>query len=398
MANAQGVTDYQTAGSPQMVGSPTIGQVPLDPSGQPRLPFRIATLERADLIQTDSVTMTAAEQQLDRVVPGTGFVYGFELDYNVIAAGNSATVAFTEDAPYIAASSVIYRDVNGEIGNMDGFHYKLCARYGGWEPFNQESSTDTALWVAKVTGAGATGGSFRFKLKVPVALNRRTLLGLLGNQDRGQTYVLRANLGGSASIYSTAPTVLPPVVITRMYESYVVPNPVSDTGAQQQVIPPFYQVVPFLTKSISSNIPVGGSAINHYLQRLNTTFRFLILVFRSGAGTTPRATAESNMPTNITLKIGNQTIFTEPTWYRREKMYDRYGFDAPAGVLVYDFLHDFSERAGAELGHDWYWTQQLAEAQFIITYPSGFGSNAANSLTILTGDMVVPAGLNLYAS
>jgi len=184
------------------------------------------------------------------------------------------------------------------------------------------------------------------------------------------------------------------VVINRHYESYVVPNPANDQGQPQQVIPPFYGVIPYITKSISPNAPVGGSTVNHFLQRINTTFRCLILVLRSNG---LRATAEANLPTNLQLRIGNQSIFNELPAYRRDVMFRRYGFDAPAGIFVYDMVHDFDGRGGAELGNDWFWTQQLTEAQFIITYPAGFGSTN-NTLTIITLDMTVPAGMNLYAA
>ena len=384
--------DYTSGSTPVQAGSPAVGTPNLDPQQMPRLPFRIATLERSDLTQVDTQVLTTAEQLIERTLPGTGFLYGVDLDYNAVAAANAANVAFLEDAQFIAASSIILRDVNGEIADLDGFSMKWISRYGGWEPFNGTESADVLVQV-KTTGAVGAGGSFRTHIKVPVGISRRTLLGILGNQDRGQAYILRANLNNSTLIYSTPPTSQPTVTINRHYESYVVPNPVNDVGQAQQVVPPFYGVIPYLTKSVSPNPPTGGQTTNHFLQRINTTFRGLLLILRSN-GT--RATAEANLPTNMQLKIGNQSIFNELPAYRRAIMFDRYGFDAPAGLFMYDFLHDFGNKAGAELGNDWYWTQQLTEAQFSITYPAGFGSTN-NSLTIITSDMTVPAGMNLYA-
>jgi len=79
-----------------------------------------------------------------------------------------------------------------------------------------EASDDKYHGVAKfnvVTGAGATGGSYRFHLWVPVGLNRRDLRGVLGNQDRAQKYSLRTDIAsgtGAAGgpLYVTAPTTL----------------------------------------------------------------------------------------------------------------------------------------------------------------------------------------------
>jgi hypothetical protein len=94
--------------------------------------------------------------------------------------------------------------------------------------------------------------------------------------------------------------------------------------------------------------------------------------------------------------LGDVPIFSETPDHRRFLMFQRYGFDAPNGVYVYDALTDFIARAGAELGEDYWWTNGLVNAQFEITYPAGFGT-AANSLDILTDDLQVPAGLDLYA-
>jgi hypothetical protein len=77
-------------------------------------------------------------------------------------------------------------------------------------------------------------------------------------------------------------------------------------------------------------------------------------------------------------------------------MYERYGFDAPQGVFTYDALTDFFALAGYELGDDYFWTSGLVNAQFQIAYPAGFGSTN-NSLTIVTGDMLVPANVDIYA-
>jgi hypothetical protein len=383
--------DYTSGTPPAQVGSIAVG-TPNVNQPQPQTPFRVATMERADLVQVDAQAMTTVEQILERVLPGTGYLYGIDLDYAAAAAGNGANVAYTEDGAYAAASSVIWRDVNAELGNSDGFSLKQAARYGGWEPFNEETSTDTLVF-SKATGSGSTGGTFRFHLKIPVALTRRTLLGLQGNQDRSQSYIIRANLAGSGAVYSVAPTNQPTVTINRHYESYVVPNPINDLGRPQAVYPPFFGVIPYITKSINPNAPTGGQTTNHFLQRINTTFRLLLLILRSNNS---RATAESNLPTNIQLRIGSQSIFNELPAYRRRLMFDRYGFDAPSGCLAYDFLHDFSQFAGAELGNDWWWTQNLTEAQFTVTYPSGFGSTN-NSLVIVTADMTVPAGMQLQA-
>ncbi len=212
--------------APAQVGSPTVGPAPLQPQGGGQaIPFRIATLERQDVIGQTSILPGAAEQISDNVLPGTGYMYEVDLFCNAPSTGNSiTTITYAEDAPYNAVSSVILGDVTGQIVNLDGWSLKQIGKYGGWEPFNEEASADTTNVFSKSTATGGAGGTFTFHLKVPVGLNRRDLVVILGNQDRSQQYQLRHNVNASANIYATAPTTVPTMTIVRNYGSYAVPN------------------------------------------------------------------------------------------------------------------------------------------------------------------------------
>lgn len=391
MVMAPGTIQYASGPSPTQVASPSPQQVPVN-QNTPRRPFRAATVERTDQLSTIAYTMTTLDQLVEQTIPGRGYIYGLDVQYSGLTAGNSANVTYNEDGPYSSQTQVQLRDVNATLQDGDPWSWKQAAKYGGWEPFNPEASLDTQVWN-KVTGSGATGGTYNFHLAIPVALTRRTLLGLQGNQDRSQTYTTRSNIPASGTVYGTAPTALPTVTVTRTYESYIVPNASDALGNPQEEFPPFFGVIPYLTKSTSPQPPVGSSTVNHILQRISTTVRLMVLILRSN-GT--RANAETNQPTLIVMKVGDQPFYNETPAFRRALMYKRYGFDAPAGVYVYDLLHDFSERAGAELGNDWFWTQNLVQWEFDITYPSGVGSTN-NSLVVITSDMTVPAGMPLYA-
>lgn len=366
------------------------------PSAMAVIPFRRATTFRTTRLQTTTAVLTAAEQVVNETIEGSGYVYGIDLDVACVTAANAAATAFHEDAPWSALTSVVFADVNGELINMDGFSLWLVNLYGGWHRHRTTTSTDVSIY-SLVTGAGATGGSFRFHLFVPVALNRRTLLGLLGNQDRAQKYSLRSNVaaGGVGGIYTTAPTNPGTVTIQRTYENYAVPAAANAQGTPQEIMPPKFGVLHYATQVRAAAPPVSSATVNHYLPRLGNTLRFLILVFRDGNGATARTDSEANVPTQIKLLLGDTPIFSETAAYRRMLMFTRYGFDAPAGVFVYDFITDIVERAGAELGDDYVFTNGLVNAQFEVTYPAGWAANS--SLTIITDDLQVPNGVDLYA-
>lgn len=371
------------------VGGPGVPQTEANPAGG-MVPFRRATTGRTSLLPvTGPALVTAATQPVQVVVDGSGYIYGIDLDVAAtggIDAGNATVGA--EDAPYNVLSSVVFGDVNGELINLDGYSLFLANLYGGWSDHPLDGSADTSVFSAV-----SAKGDFRFHLQVPVALNRRSLLGVVANQDRAQKYSLRTDIAPDSAVYSTAPTTNPSLTITRTYDNYSVPASQNANGAAQQQTPPKFGVLHFLTQSVNPSSPAPSSTINHYLPRLGNTIRLLILVFRENAS---RASAEANMPTRISLKLGDTPILTETVAYRRALMFSRYGFDAPDGVVVYDFITDVINQAGAEMGEDYAFTNGLVNAQFEVTYPAGFAA-AGSSLTIITDDLVIPANVDIYA-
>lgn len=393
------------------VGGPAVAP-PSGNRGEKSVPFRRATTYRTTKVTTSTGTNVATPTaSFDVIIEGSGFIYGIDLQHQVVTSANAAVVAYGEDAPWSTFGAVVFRDVNGELINLSGFSLRVANLYGGWVPFNAwdnftippvtTSPTTKDVSIAQLVHNNvATGGSYNMHLFVPVALNRRSLWGLLGNQDRAQKYSLRTDLvsaaataTGPASIYTTAPTTQGTYTLSRMYENYAVPAPSDANGHGQQQIPDKFGIVNFVTQSVNPSVPVGGSTVNHYLARLGNTIRFISLVLRSN-GT--RATAETNAPTQIQFNLGDTPIFVETPAFRRNLMLQRYGFDAPQGVYNYDAITDFTGQAGYELGDDYFWTSGLVNAQFAVAYPAGFGSTA-NSLTVITGDMLVPPSVDIYA-
>jgi hypothetical protein len=374
------------------VGGPNVPQTEANPPGG-MVPFRRATTFRTSMLPaTGPQALTAAQQQVQVVLDGSGYIYQIDLHVVAVAAGNAAAVAYLEDAPYSAIAANVLGDVNGDLINLDGFNLYLTNLYCGYTNQLQNASLDPLIWNL-VAGAAANGGSFAFHLKVPVGLNRRSLLGIVANQDRAQKYSLRSDIAPAAAIYGVAPTNLPAVTINRTYENYAVPAGQNAAGASQQQQPNKLGVLHFLTQSVNATAPAPGTQ-NHYLPRLGNTIRTVILVLRSN-GT--RAAAEAALPTQISFLLGDTPIFTETPAYRRALMYDRYGFDAPAGVFVYDWITDVVKVAGDEMGDDYAFTNGLVNAQFAVNYPAAFGA-VGNSLMIITDDLQIPSNVDIYSA
>ena len=390
------------------VGGPGVPQAQATEPGN-MIPFTRATTPRAQAQDTTGpIAQTANQQNIEITMQGSGYAYGVDLFVNVATSANAATTAFFEDGPWSILASVVFKDVQGELVNLDGFSLRLANLYCGYATIREDVNGPTGAPVATpgitgssdssvyqgVTGAGGTGGTISLHLWLPIATNRRDMIGVLGNQDRAMRYQLRTDIAGSAAVYSTPPTTLGNVTIRRTYHSLTVPDEKNGNGATQERVPPKFGILHYTTKNRNVGVPNGGSTVNHPLARLGNTIRVIILVMRSN-GT--RAAAEANLPTLVTFQLGDIPIFSETPAHRRRVMFERFGFDAPAGVLVYDAITDFVLIAGAELGEDFYWTNGLVNAQFVISYPAGFGSTN-NSLDVITDDLQVPDNIDFYAA
>lgn len=350
------------------------------------VPFRRATIERVEILAGEQQNLSAARVPIERTIEGTGYLYAIWLLMACVSTGNGATVANSEDAPWNAFDNVVLRDVNGEMVNLAGYDLYIanlaCRQYSN--RFTDQS-TDTYVQSAPTTGAGATAGSFTAALRIPIGINRRDLTGLLGNQDRAQKYSLRTDFAATSSIWTTAPNGTMATSLTKIYENYGVPMPVTPNGQQQEIFPPTFGILHFITATLADAAPQGSTVVNHYLRRLGNTIRWIALIFRINGARSTVETAANN-PTSIRMKIGDDTLFNETYSYRRALMFERYGFSFPNGVLLYDAMHDFAPDAGNELGDDYWHTQSVVNAQYQIAYPSGFGSTN-NSLKIITDDL-----------
>lgn len=400
------------ANSLQQVGGPAVAP-PGAKSQQATIPFRRATTGRTTKLQSSAGTnVGTAANSFDVTIEGSGYMYGLDLIYNVTCAANAAAVAYFEDAPWSTFTSNVLRDVNGELVNLSGFSLRLANVYGNfaadrsWNGYTTPPVAATSVLtpdplVAQLSAAigPGIGGTYTMHLKVPVGLNRRSLWGILGNQDRAQKYSLRTDIGSAAAaatgpVYTTAPTTQGTYTLDRIYENYAVPGPTDANGNKQNQLPEKHGIVNFWTQSVNPTVPAPGQ-MNHYLPRLGNTIRTIILVYRGNATGTGRAVAETLLPTLIQFNLGDTPIHVETPAYRREQMEFRYQQAAYQGVFAYDWMTDFINFAGNELGDDYLWTSGLVNAQFLITYPAGVAAGA--TLTVITGDSLVPPNVNIYA-
>ncbi len=355
----------------------------VNPPSKQIVPFRKATTERTSQLVGDTIVFGAALVKNERILEGSGFIYGVMLHATATATANSAGVTFAEDAPHNVFDTVVFGDVNGDLINLQGWELFLANLVNRNYAFRY---LENSQYISTTPGAVGAGGSFETWLRVPIAINRRDLLGIVANQDRAQKYRLRSDVAASTVVYGTGPTAVPTVVIERFYENYSVPLPTGPNGEQQQITPDSFGSLSFLTSTTAAEAPNGAGTVNHFLRRIGNTVRWIALIWRINASRIAVEVAANN-PTSARFRVGEDQIFIESYRYRRTRMFEQWGFDFPAGVLIYDGIHDFAAAAGMELGDDYYATQALVNAQFEVVYPAGFGSTN-NTLRFLTSDLM----------
>lgn len=367
------------------------------------VPFRQASIQKSLILQTTTpVMLTTSVQQGPYTVNGEGYIEELNIRLSAATAGNASNniVAFTEDGRKASLFNVIFRGPGGDFVNVDGPTLGWYNDYDGKTMDPSQSSADVALTQA-VASSAATGGSFVAWYRVPMAIGFRNLVGLLGNQDRTAKYNERRDLNASAQVYSTAPSTLPTVNITDYYTERVVPAAADNFGEAQQQLPASYGIIHYLMSEVAAVPPTTGK-IFHYMTGLGNTWRRLILIFRQGtAGSQTRSAFEALANVNVTpmaiaIKLGDNTLYDEDYAYRRYIMYRRYGWDAPNGVLVYDWAADFGVHSGEELGDDFLNTQNVTNLVVIPTYPANTTATG-NSLTVLKDTLYVPSQANLPA-
>lgn len=375
--------------------STPIPSAPITGQDKQGIPFRKATYERSAQITQSAVTPGAAQQIIPLDVVGDGYMHTIVDDVTLTTAGNAAATTFAEDGPVNFFQRMQLMDVSGDLVNLSGFeNYVDNIINGQFAVFLADTVAHTTLFagtnllVSLTTGAGATGGSFSFMLRYHVGTGNRDLIGIVGNQSRTMKYQLVETIAPNASIYGVAPTAAGAAIIQRAYINYAVPNAQNALGTPQAQFPPNFSTLHRVT-STTVEVPAASSTVSHFMKQVNNTIRALGFIFRSGAGATPRATGDTAAlaPTQLVLKAGSATLYSETWRVRKMKNLVAYGFDMPAGVVIFDFMHDLDAKAGDEFGDDWLHTQLLSDLHLEATYPAG-AWGAGSSLVTITDELL----------
>jgi hypothetical protein len=323
--------------------------------GQPVVTMRpfitgTRTIDRA--IYDNTTTMLVTPVKLPTYNLDTdGFTSLLYVVVEATTAGNGANVTFDEDAPFSSILSLQFSDTNNKpiLGPVTGHDLYLICKYGGYG-HNDDAKNSPNFSVT--TGAGATGGSFTYVLRVPIEIVHRDGFGSLLNKSASAVYKLDITMAGGGDVYGTSPTALPSVR-TRIQQVGWMDSDEQDVYKNQaDANPPALNSIQYWDKQ---TLVVGTGSMNQQLNTFSGLVRNLLFELRTSTG----ARSNNDWPDPFELHYDKTVPVSRIQRAWREMMSIDYGYNGATesttgtntqdtGVRALPFTRDYGLKPGAE--------------------------------------------------
>lgn len=322
--------------------------------------------------------------QLQFLVP----VYGYmrELVMTLTGAsgakGATAVVAGGADAPWNLFSNINLTDVAGTpIINLPGYSAYLCRLFGGYRPYRPDQSAFGYTSIDGTANAGLGTGNFKFKEELPLEFGTDGL-GCLPNMDSSAQYRLNLTFNSPAVFYNGAaqqPATLPNIAALLELKARAKPGSTDRQGIPQVQEPPAKGTVCYWTSQIFT---VNNGTNTIQLTRVGNVMRCHILVFRDANGSRANADSTGVTPSVIEFDWDAGIFHKVNVDSQRQFNYELYGYDVPAGVVVFPYVTGPNNLQSGEFGNHWMQTlgSTLLKFQFV--------NSAAGTLEVITVDFV----------
>lgn len=354
-----------------------------------RRPFVAGTRPVDKSTYDETKTLTASNQSMRTYeCDPNGFLGGAYILVEAVTAGNSAATAFQANGPWSVLEQITFNDTNNKpiLGPMTGWDLKTCVKYGGYA--HSDDAQQSPIYSV-TTGAGATGGSFTFILRLPVEMVHRDAIGSLPNKSASATYDISLQLAPLVSVYSTSPTNAPSVRVRIAQFGWMDPNAADMKGNPVNQNPPGVQTTQYWAKQ-TYTIPNGF--FSQRLGGIDSLLRNLIFVL-DNAGV--RTTGDTDFPDPFTF--GYETALPvqriKAVW--RHMIGEDFGYNATvdtaggrdSGVYPLPYNKDFGLKPGAEtrLGY-----LPVSSATTLNVSGTFGAAGSSKTLTVLV-NKVVPA-------
>jgi hypothetical protein len=276
------------------------------PAAAAAIPFtRGSTLAT---MRDSTQTGLIAGQQVQISLQTNAYLEAIIFDVTLTTAANAATVVFAADSPWQVIQQIKMDDPAGQsiIAPITGYQLYTLNKYLPDTECSFDPKADPG-YVA-TAGAGATGGSFSFRLVLPVEHRRRDALGALNNSAANQRYLITLNVIPTfATLYTTPPTTPAPSVSFQFYQEYWTSPPAQITTAQGasqvQASPSGLGTVAFVRFERHNEVSGGGQP-QIQLNNVGDYISSLIFTLRDTAGarditTGAQSATTANWPTEF---------------------------------------------------------------------------------------------------
>jgi len=310
---------------------------------------------------------TGAQDMPPWQVQPTGFLAETWLLVEGLTSGNAATVSFAQNGPFSAINSMELDDVNSEpiFGPFDGWTAGCITNKFGAYGFSADPRASNMYYAT--TGSGATGGSFRFGIRIPLEIVARDALGAVPSESNTASLTVRINIAATATagtLYGVQPTTPPVIRVRSMQRAYWPPKSVDQkSGRPFQQAPPLVNTTQYWSRGSQT---INAGTINQQLAGAWLGYPIRNYVFSLVDASGVRSAGDTNWPDPFTLKYeGNLLVnaLVKKLWERQ--MGEDYGYNASSGtgpnpatkdvlnglengVYVVPFNKDFGLQPGAE--------------------------------------------------
>jgi hypothetical protein len=299
-------------------GGPTGGNGNQAPPLAP-WPFPVGVLGTENLAEYDNTrTMIVGTVKFPDVrVEPDGWLRGIWFDFDLVTAGNAATVVFAADSPFAAIDTVLFRDTGGEqiFGPFSGYDWMVTNKFGGYQA-QGDPRADVNFSVTAGVGAGL-GGSAHWCLYLPLEIASADALGDVENRSENSIYRVELTMASSANVYTTAPTTLGTLQIRTLQDAYTEPvAAMSLSGRPVSTAPPSPGTLQYW-KQEAPLVPAGtGFAL--ITNGIGNGYRNIHFKLVRNAGT--RANGDADWPDPFELTLGTTRIrnLRKNTWISKQ--------------------------------------------------------------------------------
>jgi len=267
-------------------------------------------------------------------IPASGFIRYVDMLFSLAITGNGATVTVptgTFSFPWNLIASIQVTNAAGDsiCVPLTGYELYLINKYGGTRQSPNCDPYNDPQYVAATAGAGATAGSFAFRLQFPFEIDPRDAFCALPNMASNKSYQIIIQWNAISTIYAgfVAPTGTATLSLTVDQHYWAQPQPSNSEGVPQETEPQGNGSVSLFRRQ-SDTVSAGGRVLQLY--NVGNVIRWGAFYLQSSAANNPRSDAD--FPALAYLRLNNDQLFLKRKAAWQSEMRERYGFGTAAAT------------------------------------------------------------------